>query len=161
MLRWKHFASNNQRIRAYIESLLSSREDAADVLQDVSMVLLARSEVPPEEERFVCWCRAIARNLVLHHWRAAHRYNEVFTDSDPEVVESEPVWEWLEDGVADRESAGACLRHLDEQTRSLLVKKYVDEKTSREIARELRQSPAAVRMKIMRACEAIRDRLSQ
>ena len=156
MFRWKHFASNSRRIRAYLESLLSSREDAADLLQDVGMVLLARDQVPPDEATFVCWCRGIARNLALHHWRAAHRYNEVFADSDPEAVESDAASEWLEEGVADRESVCACLRDLDEQTRSMLIKRYVDEETSREIGRELRQSPAAVRMKIKRARAAIR-----
>jgi RNA polymerase sigma-70 factor (ECF subfamily) len=160
MYRWRYFAANQRRLGTYAEYLMSSPQDAADLLQDVGLVVLASSDVPRDADLFGVWCRSIARNLALHRWRAARRHDAIFAASDLEDAEPGPAVEPLEDAVAVRELLAALLQDLEPQTCELLVLRYVDGKTSREIARELRQSPAAVRMRLMRAREALRERLA-
>jgi RNA polymerase sigma factor (sigma-70 family) len=53
------------------------------------------------------------------------------------------------------------IQDLDPPSRQLLKLKYIDGKTSTEIAQLLQQSPEAVRMRIMRLREAIRLRFWQ
>ena len=135
---------------------MSNREDAADLLQDVGMIILAHDDPPLDSDRFVPWCMGIARNTVLHHWRRVRRYDEVFIRWD--VDDSDCGLAFFFEGVLlDRQHVAICLQGLDEPSRSLLFLRYVMGKTSREIAEELGQSPAAVRMRIMRVREALRE----
>jgi RNA polymerase sigma-70 factor (ECF subfamily) len=138
--------------------MVSSREDAADLLQDVGMVILEHQDPPVDAERFVSWCFGIARNVVLHHWRTGRRRDEIFTEV-PAGHQRDVIAVPFERVIADRERLLASLDDLDEPSRKLLFLWFVDGKTSREIARELAQSPAAVRMRIMRVRKMLRDRL--
>jgi len=61
--------------------------------------------------------------------------------------------------MALRRALMECLEDLDDQSRVLLTMRYMDGKTSREIARQFRQSPAAIRMRIMRVRETLKGRM--
>ena len=141
--------------------MIPSDEDTADLLQEIGVVVLAHDDAPIDPREFLLWCRRIAHNLALHHWRAVRRHNDVFVDRDwdEDTDTTDLATSSIEETVADRESLLRCVEDLDEPSRLLLQLKYVDGKTSREIARMMRQTPEAVRMKIMRVREAMRDRL--
>jgi len=160
---WEQFVRHRPELLRYVHSLISSPEDAADLLQEVGVVVLAHDDDAPSETRaFALWCRGIAHNLALHHWRAVRRYNHVFADWDDDRDGAEAATRApslsIEETLADRESLERCVADLDETSRELLRLRYVCGKSSREIARMLRQSPEAVRMKIMRVREALRHR---
>jgi RNA polymerase sigma factor (sigma-70 family) len=88
----------------------------------------------------------------------ARRHDEIFAESDVAGLEwSLPLS--FESALLDRQQVETCLRNLDEPARSLLFLRHVVGKTSREIAEDLGQSPAAVRMKIMRVRDMLRERL--
>jgi RNA polymerase sigma factor (sigma-70 family) len=125
--------------------------------------VLAHDDAPNDPREFLLWCHRIARNLALHHWRAVRRHNDVFVDRDwdEDTESADVVIASFEETVADRESLLRCVEDLDEPSRRLLELKYVDGKTSREIARIVHQSPEAVRMKIMRVRAGMRHRLSK
>src|SRR5262245_48904144 len=131
-------------------------EDASDLLQEVGVVVLASDEAPTKAREFLSWCRGIAHNLALHHWRAARKHNDVLTELDSSYDSAETPVMSIEEVLADRESLAMCIQGLDKPSRKLLKLKYIDGKTSAEIALILRQSPEAVRMRIMRLREAIR-----
>ena len=154
---WDYFIRNRKKVRDYLESKVSNREDVADLLQDVGIIILGHDDPPLDAERFVPWCMGIARNTVLHHWRHARRYDRVFSASDATGCD------WglassFEGALLDRQLIATVLHDLDESSRTLLLLRYVAGKTSREIAEDLGQSPAAVRMRIMRVCELLRER---
>ncbi len=144
------------QVAAYLRSLMATHEDAADLLQELSLALLIRGDAPAEPTKLLRWCRGTARNLALHHWRSARRRSEIFSsghaahDADP----AEPAS--LERAVVDRDAIVRCLRCLDGHSRRLLLLRYVAGKTSAEIARRSHQSPAAVRMKLMRVRDDLR-----
>ena len=156
--RFRHFLRDRKEIRLYIRSFVSNREDVADLLQEVGIVIFGHREAPSETEEFRAWCRGIVRNLVLHHWRSLGRYNEVFARSEAQEIDAPSPAQSAEEAVASRNVLAAFLEGLDEQSCKLLTLRYVEGMTSREIAREFRQTPAAIRMRLMRARELIRDR---
>ena len=145
------------QVAAYVRSLMSTHEDAADLLQELSLALLVRGDAPAEPTELLRWCRGAARNLALHHWRSARRHSEIFAERRGDAHDADaPEASSLERAVADRDAIERCLRCLDEHSRRLLVMRYVAGKTSAEIARRSHQSPAAVRMKLMRVREDLR-----
>lgn len=156
---WKQFVRHRLQLLRYVQSLISSREDAADLLQELGVVVLAHDDAPADAREFLQWCRGIAHNLALHHWRAERRYNHLFADWEADPHPPEAVALSFEETLADRETLERCVEDLDDASRELLKLRFVDGKTSREIARIVRQSPEAVRMRIMRVREALRDRL--
>jgi len=156
---WDQFVRHRWQLLRYVQSLIASREDAADLSQELGVVVLAHDDAPADAREFLHWCRGIAHNLALHHWRAERRYNHLFADWEADPNPPEAVALSLEETLADRQTLKRCVADLDEASRELIKLRYVDGKTSREIARIVRQSPDAVRMRIMRVREALRDRL--
>jgi len=156
---WEQFVRHSPELLRYVRSLIPSRDDAADLLQEIGVVLLAHDDAPTEPRELLFWCRRIAHNLALHHWRSVRRHNDIFVDREADEDSAEIAISSLEETVSDRESLLRCVEDLDEPSRQLLKLRYVDGKTSREIARITRQSPEAVRMRIMRVREAMRGRL--
>jgi RNA polymerase sigma-70 factor (ECF subfamily) len=139
----------------YARSLMASAEDASDLVQEVGVVVLAHEGAPTDARAFLGWCRRIAHNLALHHWRAARRHHDIFSAWDPEQDCSEAAGAAVDQLLADRQALARCIGDLDSPSRKLLELRYVDGKSSAEIARILGQSPGAVRMRIMRLREAI------
>jgi RNA polymerase sigma-70 factor (ECF subfamily) len=156
---WRHFVRNRAQLRSYIRKLVSNHADVADLLQEVGLVILDRADVPSDAQQFRAWCRGVARNLVSHHWRSTRRHNELFSSDDVASETPDTGVRSTEDLMALRRVLAECLEDLDEPSRVLLMLRYMDGKTSGEIARQFRQSPAAIRMKIMRVREALRDRM--
>ncbi|HMF44522.1 MAG TPA: sigma-70 family RNA polymerase sigma factor [Polyangia bacterium] len=156
--RREHLVRCRRELARYARSLMPTPEDASDLLQEVGVVVLASNEAPTDAREFISWCRGIAHNLALHHWRAARRRNDALTGLGSAYDSGETPVTSLETILADRESLAMCLQSLDEPSRQLLKLKYIDGKTSTEIAQILGQSPEAVRMRIMRLREAIRLR---
>lgn len=144
------------QVAAYVRSLIASHEDAADVLQELSLALLLRGGAPAEPTDLLRWCRGTARNLALHHWRSARRHSEIFSSRLEHEHADTVEHSSLERAVVDRVSIMRCLRCLDGHSRRLLLLRYVAGKTSAEIARRSHQSPAAVRMRLMRVREDLR-----
>ncbi len=145
------------QVAAYVRSLMATHEDAADLLQELSLALLIRGDAPAEPTELLRWCRGTARNLALHHWRSARRRNEIFCSGHTVHGGADAAGPGsLERAVVDRDAIARCLRCLDGHSRRLLVLRYVAGKTSAEIARRSHQSPAAVRMKLMRVREDLR-----
>jgi RNA polymerase sigma factor (sigma-70 family) len=148
---WRHFVRHRGELRGYIRSLVSNHADVADLMQEVGLVIL--------DHQFPAWCRGIVRNVVSHHWRSARRRSELFSPADVESESPDSGLRSTEDIVASRNALATCLDELDDQSRTLLTLRYMDGKTSGEIARQFRQSPAAIRMKIMRVRDALKVRM--
>jgi RNA polymerase sigma-70 factor (ECF subfamily) len=95
--------------------------------------------VPTDPAQFAAWCRGVARNLVLHHWRSKRRNR---------VEMSERLLDALElayrhvDTSPDLESQraaalGECLGQLPPRTRELVRRRYFENQSSAEIGTAL------------------------
>src|SRR6185503_6070181 len=67
------FLKHQDLLRAYIRGLLRDPHAADDLFQEVGVRVLSHAHSPEDPGEFVPWCRGIARNMLLHHWRSERR----------------------------------------------------------------------------------------
>jgi RNA polymerase sigma factor (sigma-70 family) len=136
-------------LRAYVRRIAHDRNTAAELLQEVSVRILA-GEGPSDRERFLAWCCGIARHVLARSWRAGKRTRAELPLADDGVAEiSAPDFE-PESRIDARAWLARAIVRIDRDGLDLLVRRYVFEETGSELSDDLAQSSAAVRMRLMR-----------
>jgi RNA polymerase sigma-70 factor (ECF subfamily) len=152
------FLRHQRMVRAFIRSLVPSLADAEDLLQEVGVQVLNQGEDAMDPQIFPAWCRGVARNVVLHHWRSRYRSRETPREEYIDLVEriyaqtDGDVESWNERHVALME----CVQKLDPADRDLLALRYAEDLTSDAIAERQSRSAAAVRKTLERLREGLR-----
>jgi RNA polymerase sigma factor (sigma-70 family) len=144
-------------LMSYVRRLVGDAEIARDVMQNISVVILTASEAPTDGGQFAAWCRGVARNLAAYERRARRRSQSMIEDSDIEHDRPDPETN-PEESTNSRKVLRSLVRELGADEFELLVRRYVLEEDSNELATELAQSPAALRMRLMRLRAILRDR---
>ena len=152
----RSFLRHEAMLKEFILALVRDPHDADDVFQEVGVRILSQAEPPREPDRFPAWCRGIARNVLLHHWRSRRR-GQAFHERFANVVETAyqeadaEGEEWNDHRIA----LADCLKKVPEESRRVLDLRYAEGLLSGEIARRLERSATAVRMLIMRVREGL------
>ena len=150
-----HFAElyeqNFERIYAFVAHRVSTRDEAQDLTAEVFHQALASiHSFKWQGAPFVAWLYGIAANLLSAHWRKRGR--------SPEQL----AWE---QGGTDEIERRAMLTELVESLppdqRRVIVKRFVQQKSIREIATDLGRSEGAVKQLQLRALEALREKLGR
>jgi RNA polymerase sigma factor (sigma-70 family) len=144
-------------LMSYVRRLVGDPEVAQDVMQNVSVTVLTAPEAPSHHAQFAAWCRGVARNVAAHERRVRKRSQSYIAeeelDNEPSSPDSSP-----EDSTNSRKVLRSLVRELGASEFELLVRRYVLEEDSNELATELEQSPTALRMRLMRLRAILRDR---
>ena len=133
----RHF----DRVYAYAVLRVRSRDAAEDVTSDVFHKALAA--LPQYEWRgapFGAWLIRIAFNVIVDRWKRSAR-EAVGSDLLPEQV-AEPEVELVDGLPADQ--------------RTVIVERYVEERSIREVAARLGKSEGAIKQLQFRALQALR-----
>jgi RNA polymerase sigma-70 factor (ECF subfamily) len=136
--------------------LLGDPSDAEDLLQDVMVRILRHPTGPRDDECFRSWCYGLLRNAAADFRRtAARRCRSGHVGLDMLELDGTRTFNDFEVGLEARRVVedGEALSALD---REILLRRYVLEQTSSEIATELGSSPPAVRMKLKRLLARLR-----
>ncbi len=141
---WIMFLENQAELTRYVKRLMPDLQDTVDVVQEVGVRLLAQADAPADGERFDAWCRSVARHIVFHEIRATQRRRKL--DTMPSRIDA---WEPQLQAVI-RVGMRRELEGVDPESREVLLRRYVLEQTSSEIAEQMRLSAPAVRMRLMR-----------
>ena len=151
------------RIFGLAYHLLSNREEAEDVTQEVFMRFWThRAELDPE--RVFGWLLRVTRNASLDAIRRRKTYQRSVTSND-DIVDQAPGSS--PDPHSDAESAEfnrmlqAALATLDEPYRSLLVLREIQDLPYQEIAEALTLPLTSVKVYLHRARKKLRNQLSQ
>jgi len=151
------YENNFNRVYAFVARRVNDREEAQDVTAEVfhqALKNLGRFQwrgVP-----FAAWLLRIAANALADRWQRAARGVEV------------PAEGVLEDRAEPASDAPEIERHamlfqlverLPEDQRLVIVRRFVDQKSVREIARELGRSEGAVKQLQFRALETLRGQV--
>jgi RNA polymerase sigma factor (sigma-70 family) len=151
---------------------LGDADRAGDVVQDAFMRAWERLGDLNEPARFGAWFCGIVRNLatdVRRRLRLAPRSETdviAASDSGPErrgvIIEDRLAPDPLDelDRREQQQLVGAAMDELDETTRTVLVLRYYDDQSSKEIGELLGLSPAAVDMRLSRARQQLRRKLA-
>ncbi len=121
--------------------------------------------MPTDPAVFAAWCRGVARNHVLHYWRARgrsriHVHERIAELADLAFTEAEAHADSADDPVLDpahRLALSGCLEQIDGLGRDVLEARYVAGRTCEDIAAGLGKGAGGIRMLLVR----LRDRLRQ
>ncbi|WP_395747709.1 sigma-70 family RNA polymerase sigma factor [Prosthecobacter sp.] len=155
------FAANEAALRTFVRSLLPSPQEAADVMQEVAVVLWQKFAGADE---FRPWAFGVARNMVLRHLRSKARDRHVFDDELVSQLADESA-AMEQRHLAQREALTACLQKLPTVRRDLALAAYTKGTRMDELAAQRGQTPMSLYKLLQRIrqvlLECVRRTLNQ
>jgi RNA polymerase sigma-70 factor (ECF subfamily) len=146
----EQFVRSQDRVYAYIVTLLPNRIDAEEVFQQTSLALWKKwPEYDPTRD-FLRWACGMAHLEVAVFLRKRNG-RESLALSDDVLLEVAQVRLDMQDSLEIRRQALLhCLSQLKQHSRELLERCYAGKHTIRQIAAELRIRPNALYMTLKR-----------
>jgi RNA polymerase sigma-70 factor, ECF subfamily len=143
---------NFHRVYAYVSRRVQNREEAEDITSDVFHHALAK--VKQFESRgtpFVAWLFRIASNAIADCWKRVNRESK---DVAPdELAETETH------NIEQRAALFQLVDSLPADQRRVVVMRFVEQKSIKEIAQEIHRTEGAVKQLQFRALEKLRAQM--
>ena len=145
---------SDNRIYAFILSLVPNRTDADDIMQETIIVMwrkfreFSASGDAPENE-FTAWGIVIARNKVFEYRKQGKKFHTTFNEGLLEVLERE-TGPTLSDIDLRIEYLQKCVNRLSGSDRQLLYLRYQKNQTLKEIAGNVSRSLQSVNRTLVR-----------
>jgi RNA polymerase sigma-70 factor (ECF subfamily) len=144
------YEQNFVRVYAFFARRVSTREEAQDLTAEVFHQALASiRSFTWQGSPFVAWLYGIAANLLAKHWEKLGKH------SAEELGDLSSAGDEIERTVM----LGKAVESLLPDQKHVIVRRFVDQKSIREIAQELGRSEGAVKQLQLRALENLRQRL--
>lgn len=146
------YQTHFDRVYAYVVRRVQDRQEAQDLTSDVFHKALAA--LPAYEWRgapFAAWLFRIAGNAVADHFKRLGRERDVPADPDPEAAQ-----------VEDAERRARLYRFVDDlpaDQRRVILLRFSEEKSIRDIAAALGRTEGAVKQLQFRALQGLRARM--
>jgi RNA polymerase sigma-70 factor, ECF subfamily len=137
------------QVYAYVARRVGTREEAEDITSDVFHHAL--ENLKSFEWRgapFAAWLVRIAAHRIIDRWRKTAREAGNPITEDPQDVRMEEI--------EHRAALFQLVKGLPEDQRLVVILRFVEEKSIREIARQLGRSEGAVKQLQFRALEKLR-----
>jgi len=130
---------------------VTGNSDAArDILQETNMVLLKKSRDYQPGTNFTAWAFRVARFEVMTWRRKAGRSRLLFDDDL--VAEVAETVEQQDDFYLNRvEALRECLRKLPERQQNMIRRRYLEEWSVADLARETGENANAISQLLFRA----------
>jgi len=145
-----------ERVYAYLARRVGGREEAQDLTSDVFHRAL--SNLPRFEWRgapFAAWLCRIAANALADHWKQTAHERQFYAS---EITPDESM-DFAQ--VEDRALLFRLVERLPADQRRVIVGRFADQKSIRDIARELGRTEGAVKQLQFRALRTLRGRLDK
>ena len=143
---------NFERVYAYIVRRVQDRAETEDLTAEVFHQALANIQrfewrgIP-----FAAWLFRIAANLILDRWRQSGR--EIIDD---DVIESAQVGPSEIEEVERRTTLFRLVDDLPAEQKRVLILRFVDQKSIKEVAKEMCRTEGAVKQLQFRALTTLR-----
>ena len=147
---------NFERVYAYIVKRVHDRAETEDLTAEVFHHALANLKsfewrgIP-----FAAWLFRIAANLISDRWQRSGR--EITTD--PEVMESVKASPAEIEEVEWRATLFRLVDSLPSEQRRVVVLRFAEQKSIKEVAQEIRKTEGAVKQLQFRALSTLRARM--
>ncbi|MFZ0319734.1 MAG: sigma-70 family RNA polymerase sigma factor [Candidatus Sulfotelmatobacter sp.] len=151
------YENNFERVYAYVVRRVGDRAETEDLTSEVfhhALANLGRFEwrgIP-----FAAWLYRIAGNLISDRWQRSNR--EQVAD-EPEQIESVQSRNSEFEEVERKATLFRLVDTLPAEQRRVLVLRFVEEKSIKEVAREISKTEGAVKQLQFRALTALRARM--
>ncbi len=146
------YETNFERVYAYIAARVRDRDAAQDLTAEVFQQALAK--IGSFEWRgvpFVAWLMRIAGNAIADRWQRKAKEPPLSADAIEEPG--------AEDQVERRAMLSELVEALPADQRHVVVRRFVDQRSIREIAQELGRSEGAIKQLQFRALQTLRMNL--
>lgn len=148
------YEQNFERVYAFIVRRVQNRHEAEDVTSEVFQQALANlSKFEWRGVPFAVWLFRIAANAIADRWKKLSR--EAIDPAKDDLDQSH----WPD--IERRVSLFKLVNDLPADQRSVILKRFIEDKSIREIAEELQRSEGAVKQLQFRALEKLRARASR
>ena len=134
------YAEHQGALQTFVRSLLSSREEAAEVMQEVLLVLWQKYD---QVEEFRPWAFGVARNMVLRHLRSQKQDRHVFSEDLVHQL-ADDASTLVERHAGHREALEHCLNKLPATHRELVLTAYTKGTRIEDLATRRGQTPMAL-----------------
>jgi len=145
------YEQNFDRVYAFIARRVSCREEAQDLTAEVFQQALASLEsFQWQGAPFIAWLYGIASHVLSAHWQKLGRNPEQLAE------------DWDQGGTDEierRAILSELVRSLLPDQRAVIVRRFIEQHSIREIALELRRSEGAIKQLQLRALENLRERM--
>jgi len=119
----RHFLANEPGLRVFVRSLLFSREEEREVMQEVAVVLWRKFDPAMDDAAFTRWAFGVARMEVLSFRRDRARDRLSFGDEVFELL-ARTTMDHAETLEAERRVLEICLSKLPREQRDLVRSAY-------------------------------------
>ena len=151
------YENNFARVYAYVVRRVGNRTETEDLTSEVFQQALANLKrfewrgIP-----FSAWLFRIAANLISDRWQRSGR--EQMAD-DPQQIESAQASPAEIEEVERKATLFRLVESLPAEQRRVVVLRFVEQKSIKEVARETRKSEGAVKQLQFRALSSLRERM--
>jgi len=146
------YEQNFVRIYAFFARRVTTREEAQDLTAEVFHQALASIKTFKwQGAPFIAWLYGIAANVLSKHW---HKQGG---NPAEEVTDLSDAGGQIERSVMLAQVVGSLLP----DQKHVIVRRFIDQRSIREIAQELGRSEGAVKQLQLRAIENLREKLGE
>ena len=143
------YERNFERVYAFVARRVRDRHEAEDVTAEVFQHALANlSKFEWRGVPFVVWLYRIAANAIADRWKKLSKQN-----ADP-ISDNLDQSHWPD--IERRAILFQLVDRLPDDQRAVVIKRFVEEKSIREIAQEFERSEGAIKQLQYRALETLR-----
>lgn len=144
------YDQNFGRVYAFFTRRVSTREEAQDLTAEVFHQALASIRTFKwQGAPFIAWLYGIAANVLSKHWRQLGKH------ADEELTDLSSMGGEIERSVM----LARVVETLLPDQKHVIIRRFVDQKSIREIAEELGRSEGAIKQLQLRALENLRTKL--
>ncbi|MEL6108939.1 MAG: sigma-70 family RNA polymerase sigma factor [Planctomycetota bacterium] len=152
------------KLYAFILSLLADPVAAQDVLQETNLVLVRKADDYQPDASFESWAYSTARFQVMAHLRDRNRDRIVLDEAF--VLKVAPEAEVMADETEHKiRVLGACVERLSTDHRMMLQKRYGKAATMASLAKEHGKSASAIKQVLYRIrsllAQCVKERLQE
>jgi RNA polymerase sigma-70 factor (ECF subfamily) len=149
------YESNFHRVYAFVARRTADREEAQDVTAEVFHQALRNiGRFQWRGVPFAAWLLRIAANALADRWQRAARNVEIPSDR---LMEHHAEASSDTDEVERRAMLFQLVDRLPADQRLVIVRRFVDQRSIREIAQELGRTEGAIKQLQFRALETLRS----
>lgn len=148
------YEQNVDRVYAYVVSRIFNREEAEDLTAEVFHHALANlGQFEWRGMPFIAWLLRIASNAIADRWKRLGRNAELLRSGLDEAA--------AVDGTERRMMLTQLIESLPADQKLVVMRRFMAQKTVREIAAELGRSEGAVKQLQFRALQSLRARMGE
>lgn len=151
-------------MRTVVRARVGDADVAEDVMQEIAVAVLEQPSRPTDTRKVAPWLYRVALRLTVNYWRSNGRHRRLLNSfaaekgTDTDATPSPRDWVL---GMELRESVAAALRALAPIDREILLLKYTEGWSYKELAVHLGVTEKTIEHRLAKARRALRSQLRE